>query len=107
MAEKRCLSLQIMESDAFLEQSLSAQALYVHLNLNSDDDGFINNSKKVMRVIGAKNKDFESLIEKNFIIYFEEEGVAVIKHWWVHNTKRNDRYKETKYNRTHLIYAQI
>lgn len=104
MAGRRCLSNEIVGSDAFLEMSLSAQALYFHLNLNADDDGFINNSKRIMRIINAKNKDLEQLIEKRFLIVFEEEGVVVIKHWWVHNTKRSDRYKPTKYSE---LYEQL
>ena len=97
MAEKRCLSKEILSSDAFLELPLASQALYVQLNLNADDDGLINSTKKIMQIIGAKPKDFNALINKRFVIYFQDDGVTVIKHWWVHNTKRKDRYKPTKY----------
>lgn len=97
MAEKRCISREILDSDAFMDLELSTVALYVYLNLNADDDGFVNNSKKIMKMIGATEKDFKALIEKRFVIYFEDEGVSVIKHWWVHNTKRKDRFKPTKY----------
>ena len=97
MAERRCLSSEIVDSDAFLDMPLSAQALYFHLNMNADDDGFVNNSKKIVKIINAKQKDLDLLIDKRFLISFEDDGVVVIKHWWVHNTKRADRHKETKY----------
>ena len=97
MAEKRCLSKEILSSDAFLDLPLASQALYVQLNLNADDDGLINSTKKIMQIIGAKPKDFNALINKRFVIYFQDDGVTVIKHWWVHNLKRKDRYKPTKY----------
>ena len=29
----------------------STVALYVYLNLNADDDGFVNNSKKIMKMM--------------------------------------------------------
>ena len=54
MAEKRMFTNKIIESDAFLDMPLSAQALYVHLNMNADDDGFVNNPKMITRLIGAK-----------------------------------------------------
>ena len=52
MAEKRMFSKQIIDSDAFLEMPLSTQALYFHLSMRADDDGFLNNAKKVMKIIG-------------------------------------------------------
>lgn len=97
MAEKRIFTKKITESDAFLEMPLSTQCLYFHLNMNADDDGFVNNSKKVQRMIGASDDDMKLLLAKNFIIAFENKGVIVIKHWWMHNVLRKDRYKETEY----------
>ena len=41
MAEKRMFARSLIDSDAFLEMPLSAQALYFHLNMRADDDGFI------------------------------------------------------------------
>lgn len=35
----------IIDSDAFLDMPLSSQALYFHLAMRADDDGFINNPK--------------------------------------------------------------
>ena len=86
----------IIDSDAFLDMPLSTQALYFHLNMRADDDGFINNAKKIQRMIGASEDDLRVLMGKNFIIPFET-GIIVIKHWKIHNYIRNDRYKATVY----------
>lgn len=86
----------IIDSDAFLDMPQSTQLLYFHLSMRADDDGFINNPKKIQRMIGCSEDDLKILITKKFIITFES-GVIVIKHWKIHNYIRNDRYKETTY----------
>ena len=96
MAEKRMFAKQIIDSDAFLDMPLSTQTLYFHLSMRADDDGFINNPKKIQRMIGASEDDLKVLIGKRFIIPFES-GIVVIKHWRIHNYIQKDRYKETKY----------
>ena len=96
MAERRMFAKTIIDSDAFLDMPLSAQALYFHLSMRADDDGFINNPKKIQRMVGASDDDCKLLIMKRFIITFDS-GVIVIKHWKIHNYIRNDRYKPTIY----------
>lgn len=96
MAEKRMFSKQIIDSDAFLDMPLSSQALYFHLNMRADDDGFINNPKKIQRMIQCSEGDLQMLIAKRFVIEFGS-GVCVIKHWLIHNYIRKDTYKETVY----------
>ena len=96
MAEKRMFSQQIIDSDAFLEMPLSTQALYFHLSMRADDDGFVDNPKKIQRMVSASGDDLKLLIAKRYILTFDS-GVIVIKHWRIHNTLRNDRYKETVY----------
>ncbi len=96
MAEKRMFTQKIIDSDAFLDMPLSTQALYFHLNMRADDDGFINNPKRIQRTIGASDDDLRLLIAKRFVICFDN-GVIVIKHWRMHNTLKNDRYKPTQY----------
>ena len=87
---------KIIDSDAFLDMPLSTQALYFHLNMRADDDGFINNPRKIMRMIGASEDDMKVLITKRFIIIFDS-GIVVVKHWRMHNLLRKDRYIETQY----------
>lgn len=96
MAEKRMFSKQIIDSDAFLDMPLSTQALYFHLSMRADDDGFVDNPKKIQRVIGASADDLKLLMAKRYILAFES-GVIAIKHWRMHNTLRQDRYKPTVY----------
>lgn len=86
----------IIDSDAFLDMPLTAQALYFHLSMRADDDGFVNNPKKIQRMIGATDKDCKLLISNKFIITFES-GIIVIKHWKIHNYIQKDRYQETVY----------
>jgi hypothetical protein len=96
MAERRMFAKTIIDSDAFLDMPLSAQALYFHLSMRADDEGFVNNPKKIQRMVGASDDDCKLLIMKRFILTFES-GVIVIKHWRIHNYIRNDRFKETVY----------
>ena len=62
MAERRMFAKTIIDSDAFLDMPLSAQALYFHLSMRADDDGFVNNPKKIQRMIGASDDDCRLLI---------------------------------------------
>ena len=103
MAHKRMFSKDITESDAFADMPLSSQALYFHLGMSADDDGFINNPKRVQRSIGASTDDLNLLLGKRFLIPFES-GVVVIKHWRINNTVRSDRYCPTTYQEE---YAQL
>jgi len=96
MAEKRMFTQKIIDSDAFLDMPLSAQALYFHLNMRADDDGFVNNPKRITKLVNASEDDLKILLIKRFIIGFAS-GVIVIKHWRMHNTLKSDRYKPTQY----------
>lgn len=96
MAEKRMFSRVIIDSDAFLEMPLSAQALYFHLSMRADDDGFVGNPQRMRTMVGASEDDLKLLIVKRFLLPFPS-GVMVIKHWRLHNTIKSDRYKPTTY----------
>ena len=89
-------SKKITDTDKFLDMPLSTQALYFHLNMDGDDDGFVGNPKTIKKKIGANDNDLDLLVFKQFIIPFEN-GVIVIKDWRIHNTLRNDRYTPTIY----------
>lgn len=96
MAERRMFAKNVIDSDLFLDMPLSTQALYFHLAMRADDDGFVNNPKKVLRMIGANEDSLKILIAKSFLIPFET-GIVVIRHWKVHNYIRRDTYKPTAY----------
>jgi hypothetical protein len=93
MAHKRMFSKDITGSDAFLEMPASSQALYFHFGMEADDDGFIGNPKKIMRVMGVSEDDMKILLAKRFLLAFKS-GIIVVKHhrinnnWDAHNCKR-------------------
>lgn len=84
----------IIDSDLFLEMPLSTQALYFHLGMRADDEGFIGSPKKIIRAVSCTEDDLKLLIAKGFVISFEN-GIIVITHWNLHNTIRKDRKKDT------------
>jgi DnaD/phage-associated family protein len=96
MANKRMFSLSVVDTDNFLEMPQSTQNLYFHLGMRADDDGFVNNCKKILKFIGASEDDLKLLIAKKYIIPFES-GVIVIRHWRLNNYLQKDRYHETIY----------
>ena len=88
--------LDVLETDAFMDMPLTTQALYFHLSLRADDDGFVGNPKRITKNIGAGEDDLKLLIAKRFVLVFDD-GVIVIKHWRLHNSLSGNRYHETKY----------
>lgn len=96
MAQKRMFSLKVVDTDRFLEMPASAQALYFHLGMHGDDDGFVASPKKIARAVGCNDDDMRLLAAKGFIIPFDS-GVIVITDWKINNTLKNDRYQETIY----------
>lgn len=89
-------SKDITTSDAFREMPTSSQALYFHLGMEADDDGFLDSYKGLMRSVGAKDDDLKLLVAKRFILP-RDGGIIVIKHWLINNTIRKDRYNPTKH----------
>lgn len=104
MAERRMFSKKIIDSDAFLDMPLSTQALYFHLSMRADDEGFVGNPKRIRAMIGASEDDLKLLIAKRFILIFES-GVVVIKHWKIHNYIQNDRAVPTTYTEERAMLA--
>lgn len=96
MANKRMFSIDVTETDTFLEMPLTAQALYFHLAMRGDDDGFVSNPRSIMRVTGCNENDLKTLAESGYIITFRS-GVIVISDWKVNNYLRGDRYKPTTF----------
>lgn len=89
-------SLKVIDTDNFLDMSPTAQLLYFHLAMRADDDGFVSNPKKIMKVANVPEDDMRVLIAKKYIIPFDS-GVCVIKDWKIHNYIQADRYQETQY----------
>jgi hypothetical protein len=95
MANKRMFSLDIVDTDNFLNLSLTAQVLYFHLGMRADDDGFVSNPKKILRMTDCSDDDMKELIESGLLISFES-GIVAIRDWNVHNNVPKDRYKPTR-----------
>lgn len=102
MGDHRMMSKSIILTDNFLDMPTSTQNLYFYFLLSGDDDGFIKNPKRLMRMIGASDDDMKLLIAKSYIIPFES-GVIVIKHWRVHNYIRKDRYHASSCDEKDLL----
>jgi len=73
----------------------STQALYFHLGMNADDDGFCEQFT-IMKMTGSKPDDLKLLQAKGFIYIFDDM-VLVIIDWKENNYLRKDRYTESKY----------
>lgn len=96
MADRRMLTKKVTDADEFISLPSSAQALYLHLNMGADDDGFNNQVQLAMFKAHASVDDVKILLAKRYIIQFES-GVIVIKHWRLSNAIRKDRYTPTSY----------
>lgn len=97
MTQRRMFSLKVIDTDIFLDMPTSSQVLYFHLSMRADDDGFIANPRRIMKMVNCNDDDLKILIAKQFIILFES-GIGVIKHWRIHNYIQSDRYNKTLYN---------
>lgn len=96
MPERRMLSKEVTETDAFLGLPFSAQVLYLHYCMNADDDGVVSNPLTLRRLTGCSGEDENILARMHFVIPFKS-GVTVVKHWKIHNKIPKDRYHPTKY----------
>lgn len=95
MAQKRMFSREVTESDAFLELSMQAQCLYLHLLVSGvDDEGMIGAARRITRAIGANSAQLDELVEHGFLIPFQS-GVYAAVHFHVHNTLKSDRTHPT------------
>ena len=87
---------KVTDDDRFSNLSSSAQALYLHLTMSADDDGFCNQVSVAMFKAHASVQDLEALITARYLIRFDS-GVIVIKHWRMANALRKDRYTPTSF----------
>ena len=97
MANKRMFSLDVVDTDMFLEMPASTQALYFHLSMRADDDGVVSSPKKIVKIVGCAMDDLRLLVTKGYVIPFDN-GVVVVTHWNINNNQiRSDRYKASRY----------
>lgn len=95
MANKRMFALDVIDTDRFCEMPVSARLLYYELGMRGDDEGFVQNPKKIMLTTGTTADDLKILAAKGYVILFDS-GVLVITHWQQNNTLKNDRFRSTQ-----------
>lgn len=102
MAHRRMFSLSVVDTDRFLEMPSSTQALYFHLGMRADDDGFVAAPKSIAAICGCSVDDIRLLAMKGFVQAFET-GVLVIIDWKENNKIRKDRYTPTKFTHEKML----
>lgn len=106
MADRRMFHKNVVESDSFLGMPISAQALYFHLGMYADEDGFVNGPRRIARAVGAGDEALQVLIKERFLLEFSG-GVVLIKHWRIANSLKNDRAKLPQYPElAELVYIK-
>ncbi len=101
MAERRMVSITLIDDDRFLDMSQGAQLLYFHFSMRADDDGFFA-SRKIIRTVNSKQSYLDELVSNGYVILFPS-GVGCIVHWFSNNTIQKDRYKESQFEERNLV----
>lgn len=91
MATRRMFSLNVVDTDLFLEMNPSTQLLYFQLGMHADDDGFVASPKRIARYLRCRDKDLQTLVDRGLVIPFDS-GVVAITDWKLNNAIRSDRY---------------
>ena len=107
--ERRQLSIEIIRCDGFVSMPATAQALYLHLVMSCDDEGFTSQLRMCMFLAHANDKDVEILIKRRFILQITNDGeptVTVIKHWRKNNWINGKRIIKSEFTERSLIYVK-
>lgn len=100
MAQRRMFSLKIVDTDAFLDMPMSAQALYFHLGMRAENKGFIRNARFCARSVDCTNDDLDTLVKNGYLIK-DERGNFEVVHWY-----ENNGVGETARKRNNYKYRQ-
>lgn len=95
MADRRMIHRKVIESDSFYALPEGAQAMYAHLSINADDDGFVNCAGSIAARMKNGKAMLKKLVDERFVLRFGE--VYVLKHWRIGNSLKNDRSKPLTY----------
>lgn len=95
LANRRMFSKDVVQTDDFMMMTIEAQNLFFHLGIIADDDGFTNNYKTTMRMIGVEQNALKELENQGLIYEFKESGVLVIRVFLLSNSIKRDRYTKT------------
>ena len=96
MANRRMLSKFVFENDDFLDMPAESQALYAHLVINADDDGFIDHPNAIRRMTGFSVDSLKLLIVKGFLLPFSD-SLVVVAHWEMQNHIQPSKKTPTVY----------
>lgn len=95
MATKRMFHAELIESDEFFALSATAQNLYFHLGLRTDDEGFIAGCSFTLLRTHATQEDLQQLVRAGFIISFPDSRVLLMRHFYLNNDLRRNRWRPT------------
>lgn len=90
-------SKSVIDTERFYSLPIEAQALYFHLGINADVQGFVE-PMKIARLVGIKIEALKPLIDKKFVIPFQS-GVVVITEWHINNTVRETHEAPSQYTK--------
>lgn len=96
MSNRRMFNKQILYRFDFVNMSAAAQRLYIYLILEADDDGFVSDPLRIVRMISVGEQDYEELKSCGFVHEFKS-GICVIMHWLYHNSIWRDGYTATMF----------
>ena len=100
MANRRCIDRAIVSSMRFLKMGKAAQALYMHLIIETDDEG-VAEAGTVLRITQTRKSALKELVDNGFITVIEPvDNVVYINGWQSFNTPdkryaRNSNYHDT------------
>lgn len=91
------IATDIISEGKFLRMSMTAQALYMHLLANADDDGIVD-AFTIMRMVGAKEDDLVLLKEREYITVLDpHEFILWITNWQDFNRIVSNMKEDSKY----------
>ena len=96
MANRRMFSLDVVDTDKFLDMPATSQCLYFHLGMRADDEGFVSSPKRITKLVNCASDDLNVLVSRGYVLPMGD-GVVVLTHWKMNNYIQSDRYKPSVY----------
>lgn len=104
MANRRMFSQTVVDDDAFLDLPIESRALYFHLGMHTDDEGFVGGVRGLCRKFDIDREALGPLVDAGFIEWFDTGVVFINDH--KENNKglfRKDRIKPTEHQEEKLL----
>lgn len=96
---KRLMSTDVVDSDKFLSMSKESQLAYFHLNMHTNEIGFIEHLDR-LGYLKISQKAIKELLQNGFILQIESNAF-VITHWKKSN---NLKYKPKECELAQKVY---